>query len=168
MSVRIPARVRRQIESAAAIAADGRETGGILLGFDDPDNTRFWVTEASTAGPAAERSAARFRRDLAFVSQVAERAFTIDGSQWIGDWHTHPGGPPQPSPKDLASWRNAIEQSDLAVFLALILVAGDGDDWTAPICQAWAVTAKAAQPIETIDLFDSVHSGSGAQGAVID
>lgn len=158
MSVRIPRRVRCQIEHAAGAAVDGRETGGILLGFDDSDGGRFWVTEASTAGPAAERSAIGFRRDLAFVSEVAERAFAVDGSQWIGDWHTHPGGPPAPSAKDLASWRRAVAESDLEVFLAVILVAGEGGDWAAPTSQAWAVTAGAADPIAIEDLFDSVGS----------
>jgi integrative and conjugative element protein (TIGR02256 family) len=159
VSVRIPARVRRQLEHAAGAAADGRETGGILLGFDDPGHQRFWVTEASTAGPAAERSAIGFRRDLAFVSEVAEHAFAVDGSQWIGDWHTHPGGPPEPSAKDLASWRQALNDSDLEEFLALIFVPSVGGDWAAPSSEAWAVSSSAARAIEIEDLFDSVSFG---------
>jgi integrative and conjugative element protein (TIGR02256 family) len=154
VSVLISARVLRMIERSAAVAADGREIGGILLGFDAPVQERFWVTEASEAGPVAERRPTYFRRDLDFVSWVAERAFAIDGSQWIGDWHTHPGGPPEPSGTDLASWREALAASDLSVFLALILVPGAERGWEHPSRQAWAVTAASLRALAVEDLFD--------------
>lgn len=161
MSVLFPSHVYRDMIEEARVAADGRETGGILLGFDEPSATNFWVTQISGPGPSAVREPTRFRRDLAYVRAVAAGAFAIDRSQWLGDWHTHPCGPPEPSPKDLSSWRRALARSDLEVFLAVILVPVAGD-WLSPRAQAWRVRAKSHERLSIGDLLEHLPDRTAA------
>jgi integrative and conjugative element protein (TIGR02256 family) len=153
VSVLFPGHVYRGMLDEAQQASDGRETGGILLGFDAPRRSNYWVTQVSGPGPDAVRERTRFRRDLEYVRAVAREAFALDGSQWIGDWHTHPCGPPEPSGRDLASWRRALERSDLETFLALILVPVSGD-WSKPRVQAWGVGVDDFKTFEIRDLLD--------------
>ena len=96
---------RDVLDSLAAIVTDHddptTETGGIMVGHD-----RGWsidVTGIGAPGPLAVHETARFNRDLAYASEVAADAWQRDRSQWIGEWHTHPGGRHAPSRFDWSS-----------------------------------------------------------------
>ncbi|HEY5052927.1 MAG TPA: Mov34/MPN/PAD-1 family protein [Solirubrobacterales bacterium] len=150
-AVVISERVMDEVRNMARDSEDGSETGGILLGFEEIDGS-FWVTEAGGPGPLAERSPTYFCRDLDHAEVIAERAFSIDGSQWVGDWHTHPGGPNALSHVDLRSYREVLVNSDLEVFLAILLRPGL-KGWQQPRATAFAVSASRVQPIRIIDLL---------------
>jgi integrative and conjugative element protein (TIGR02256 family) len=152
MKVLMPAHARRMMMQEARRSTDGKETGGILLGFEAWNDRRCWVTQVGDPGPQAERSATRFCRDLEHAERLAEAAYAIDGSQWIGDWHTHPGGPPRLSSTDLRSYREALADSDLEAFLAILLLPGDGG-WNEPGAYGWRVTPRAVAPVPIIDLL---------------
>jgi integrative and conjugative element protein (TIGR02256 family) len=147
----ISTRVMDGIRDMARESQDGSETGGILLGFEERDGS-FWVTEAGGPGPLAERSPTFFCRDLDHADGIAERAFSVDGSQWVGDWHTHPGGPNALSHVDLRSYREVLVNSDLEVFLAILLRPGL-NGWRRPRATAFAVSASRVQPIPILDLL---------------
>jgi integrative and conjugative element protein (TIGR02256 family) len=154
MKVLIPAHAHRMMLREARRSADGKETGGILLGFEAWEDRRCWVTQIGDPGPKAERSATRFCRDLEHAERLAEAAYAIDGSQWIGDWHTHPGGPPRLSPTDLKSYREVLAESDLEAFLAVLLLPGR-DGWISPAMHAWEVTGQAVKAAGIVDLLAS-------------
>src|SRR5689334_3712677 len=97
MFTRLALEIIRQICDAAQ---DGFETGGILLGHHHDDG-RLVVTTAGDPGPQAVRRRASFRRDQAHGQALADAAWSHDRSVWLGDWHTHPRGPVQPSTVDL-------------------------------------------------------------------
>src|SRR5438046_946876 len=53
MKVVISPIARRLIAREASASVDGRETGGLLLGFDPDRNERIVITQAGDPGPAA-------------------------------------------------------------------------------------------------------------------
>lgn len=154
MTVLLPRHVERMIRREATRSADGNETGGILLGFEDSDEDKYWVTQAGGPGPKAVRSPVRFVRDLEHSKALAAAAYEIDGSLWIGDWHTHPGGPPTLSSKDLNSYRTVLANSDMDTFLAILLLPGT-EGWTQPLATGWRVTSREVRPAQLVDLLNS-------------
>lgn len=100
----------------------GRETGGVLLGHDT--GSRLAITHAGGPGPSAVRTERSFRRDVDHTRRFAELVHAEAGSQWIGEWHSHPIGPALPSERDIATYRDFLADNDLAlrVFVALIAV----------------------------------------------
>lgn len=116
------------IRATATLSDDGREVGGILLGTDSPSSSWLYsdiatIRHAGGPGPAAVRERSSFRRDLAHSQQVALEAFERDGSEWIGEWHTHPIGPARPSAVDIRSYRRHLADEALGLdrFVSLIL-----------------------------------------------
>jgi integrative and conjugative element protein (TIGR02256 family) len=150
--VRISAPVITAIRKEARRSEDGSETGGILLGFEDSHAGCYWVTEAGQPGPQAERSPIYFCRDLDHAESLAERAFSIDGSQWIGDWHTHPDGPSCLSHIDLQSYRKVLANSDLKAFLAILVLPGPAG-WNDSRVGAFRVSASNVECIPIRDLL---------------
>ena len=125
------------IQQTCRAAHDGYETGGILLGHQHDDG-RLVVTTAGDPGPHAVRHRASFRRDQAHAQALADAAWSLDRSVWIGDWHTHPRGPVQPSQADLATYLALLRDSELgfSTFLALIVLPGTSQPNLVP----WVIT----------------------------
>ena len=141
---------RTAVSRYAARAEDGRETGGILLGHHrDRPRPVLDVVHAGDAGPRAVRHAAAFRRDVLHAQALADLAYRTDGSIWIGEWHTHPNGPPRPSRRDLTSYRRMLSDPELAfhVFLAMIVLPGQDCGWHRPRLTGWVVTTADAWPV---------------------
>ncbi|HEV2924397.1 MAG TPA: Mov34/MPN/PAD-1 family protein [Solirubrobacteraceae bacterium] len=138
------------IQQLARASQDGKETGGVLLGFDATDTTPLTVTAAGDPGPHAQRSASRFRRDLKHAQAIADAAWALDRSLWIGDWHTHPAGDPSPSTTDLAGYRAALRAGDLPSFLSVILSPGARSGWRRPETRCWLVSVDSVQEIEPV------------------
>lgn len=120
------------IVAEAKRSVDGLETGGILLGDDTihipgPHDDGPYVRHAGGPGPAAVRQANFFRPDYLQAQRDALDAFALDGSNWLGTWHTHPGLGPvrhtRPSSADLRVYRQhlADEAVGLTRFVALIV-----------------------------------------------
>lgn len=125
-------------------SADGLETGGILLGCESANAIR--IRHAGDPGPSARRAPRNFLRDLQHAQQLAHEAWTRDGSQWIGEWHTHPSGDLTPSELDLDSYLRHLHDPDLQLdhFVA-IMVSGDAN--TTPTAAAWLIERHQAQAV---------------------
>lgn len=121
---------------------DGFETGGILLGHEHSDG-HLSITTASGPGPRAARSPTSFHRDAEHARAVARDAFTRDRSVWIGEWHTHPTGPPHPSPTDLRTYLDIVHDPEetFDAFVAIIVLPSNARS----LLFAWVVTAQAAE-----------------------
>jgi integrative and conjugative element protein (TIGR02256 family) len=102
-------------------ANDGCETGGILLGA--VFNRDADIRHAGRPGPAAIRTPTAFLRDLASAQAFAEAAWAVDRSQWIGEWHTHPGMSPIPSATDVTTYADFLDDPALAFaeFISVIV-----------------------------------------------
>jgi len=134
---------RAAISLNAAAAADGKETGGILLGHHhNYSQPVLDVVHAGDAGPRAVRQAAFFQRDVTHAQALADVAYSTDGSVWLGEWHTHPGRLSKPSFLDLASYRQMPDDPELefTFFLAVIVLSGQADGWDRPCLTGWVVS----------------------------
>jgi integrative and conjugative element protein (TIGR02256 family) len=140
----LTAKVADRLAELAATAADGRETGGILLGSDHGLAGPIIVRHCGGPGPAAIRRPAYFRRDLAYAVAVAAEAAAHDGSAWIGEWHTHGIDMPEPSTRDLRTYNKLLNDPQLAFarILAIIVLPGPKVSWHAPMLHAWSFTGS--------------------------
>lgn len=131
------------IREQARRSADGNETGGILLGRADA--ATMWVRSAGDPGPAAVHRPSFFLRDLHHAQRLAAEAFAHDGSEWIGEWHTHPGGAPIPSALDLRSYLGFLADPLLRfdAFVAVILIS-PARNWHRPEAYAWVCNDNVA------------------------
>jgi integrative and conjugative element protein (TIGR02256 family) len=121
------------------MSADGRETGGILLGHDD--GVVITLTVAGDPGPLAARRADGFLRDLQHAQDLADEAYDRDGSVWVGEWHTHPTGPSTPSTRDVSTYAQLLADQDLLFDRVVSLIITPGPDgWDLPVLWAWVVT----------------------------
>lgn len=145
--VRLASEAAAMMAQEAAASSDGRETGGILLGFDASDLGELFVMEAGGPGPEAERRADFFRRDLEHARRLADEAFRSTTARWVGEWHTHPRGQLVPSRVDLRTYRGFLRNPELffPVFLAVILGPGD-DGWRKPRAAAWLIEPRRLLP----------------------
>jgi len=109
------------IAREAPASADRCETGGILLGHDL--GHRLSVTVAGGPGPNADRRCDGFLRDLDHARRVGDAAYERDGSVWVGEWHTHPGGPMSPSPTDMRTYARLLADPELGFNRVLSLIA---------------------------------------------
>ena len=156
--VRIRTNALRAITLEARTSMDGRETGGILLGHDPAPDGGVEVTTAGDPGPAADRRPNGFTRDLAHARHLADQAFDLDGSVWLGEWHTHPTGPPAPSSQDMNTYRKLLadDRLDFERIVSLIVTPHPAHGWQQPLLWSWLITSAtidAAQPIiATCDL----------------
>ncbi|MFJ7181053.1 Mov34/MPN/PAD-1 family protein [Streptomyces massasporeus] len=134
-TVHLTAQATRVITTELRTADHSTETGGILLGHHTHDTVT--IHHAGTPGPAAVRTPTYFLRDLAHAQALADRAFTADGSVWVGEWHTHPTSRPVPSARDTATYRQLLDDPELGFHsvIAVILARSErcwvGAAWTA-------------------------------------
>lgn len=133
------------IAREAPASADGRETGGILLGQDL--GRRLVVTVAGDPGPMADRRPDGFVRDLDHARRLGDAAYERDGSVWIGEWHTHPGGPVTPSPTDMKTYDRLLADPDLGFerVLSLIVTPCPVHGWEETSVTAWIVGHAGAE-----------------------
>lgn len=133
-----------RLTDLAAEASDGLETGGILLGTDNGLAGPLIVRHCGDPGPAAIRRRSYFRRDLAHAAALANDAAAADGSVWIGEWHTHGIAMPEPSSRDLRTYRTLLADPQLAFarILAVIVLADPEASRATPVPHAWSFTGS--------------------------
>ncbi len=145
-----------QLAALAAHASDGLETGGILLGTDHGLSGPVIVVACGGPGPKAVRRRSYFRRDLAYASALAEQRAALDGSAWIGEWHTHGITMPEPSDRDLRTYRELLADPELGLIVAVIVLAGPDRDWNRPVVHAWSFTGSVLRelPVSSLETAD--------------
>jgi integrative and conjugative element protein (TIGR02256 family) len=129
----------------AGRSRDGKETGGILIGMDDGDTVD--IRYAAGPGPSAIRRFDLISRDTVFSQQFVNREWRRDGSDWIGEWHTHTVGRPVPSKLDRRTYMGFVTAPDLGFrrFFSLILSADD-QSWEELDVVLWEVDRKHMRP----------------------
>lgn len=104
--------------------AGDREIGGVLVG-EHLGAGRFRVADVSVQRHGGSRSF--FERDpafhRAFISNFYERtSHDYTRFNYLGEWHSHPSYPVVPSAQDLHSMQNLVEQPEVNVDFALLLI----------------------------------------------
>lgn len=139
-----------QLLTGSQLATDGNETGGILLGRDLGMGSGFVVCHCGDPGPGAVRQPAHFQRDLAHARMLAEQAAKLDGSVWIGEWHTHLLELPIPSMHDLMTYRTLLLDPEIAFprILSLIILSSEDGRWPSSRIFAWSISANSMRPLQ--------------------
>lgn len=153
VSVVVSAVAAAAIREETARAPREHETGGLLLGRRSGDD--LLVTGAGDPGPNSEHGPRRFRRDLVHAQQLATEVWTRDGSEWIGEWHTHPRGPLHPSPFDVAVYRTFLDDPELGFTHVLaVIVSPEPFSMT-----TWLVRAEEHATVVTTVLHTAEQTG---------
>lgn len=120
LTVRITRAAVMSMRAAYGATRPDLETGGALFGAGELDAVR--ITAALGPGPNAVHEPSFFLRDLEYTQAAAEQLYRADGSQWIGEWHSHPSGQLMPSARDVETYARhlADPELDFRYFVALI------------------------------------------------
>lgn len=87
------------------------ETGGILLGHSVAEH--LTVTDAIGPGPHATHDRYTFTPGSAWQAEQVALAWQRDSSiEYLGDWHTHPGGAARFSPLDIETAQTIADAPD--------------------------------------------------------
>ncbi len=106
--------------------APGHETGGVLFGERDDALQVIWVTDILGPPPDSQASPCAFICGIDGVDDAAAYFQTRarDSSSPIGMWHTHPDGPPRPSPTDRGGMAQLVGNDDRPLPKQLLLIVG--------------------------------------------
>ena len=109
------------------IAAEARtwapmETGGCFAGYYASGTAEVVITHTIGPGPKARHAEGKFVPDRKYHDKELEKLWKSSGRtvRYIGDWHSHPGGPSELSYVDREFMRHALKTRD--AFLAYALV----------------------------------------------
>lgn len=102
------------------------ETGGLLLGWRDQRD--LIVAGMIGAGPRALHGRYAFYPDHQWQIRELKLAFeaTNGDMDYLGDWHTHPGGAAAMSSEDRATLRRISRRTK---YPAMVILAGGEDEW---------------------------------------
>ncbi len=100
------------------------ETGGILLGCIRGPHME--VLGFTISGPGDIEQPHSFVRQDRIHQQSAVQAWEASRETvtFVGEWHTHPAGPPSPSSIDITSWNSLARRTSHA--LVFIVVSPQG------------------------------------------
>lgn len=109
------------------------ETGGVLLGYRDPDDDRIQVMFAVGPGPLAMHEPVRFQPDSKWQEEEIARLYHQSGriATYLGDWHSHPHGSTRTSKLDRSTARRIARHRPARAPRPLMLIlAGTPGGWT--------------------------------------
>jgi integrative and conjugative element protein (TIGR02256 family) len=94
-------------------SSPGKETGGVLAGFLNPEGD-FVITHGSGPGPKAVRSLTEFKKDVAFCQAYLDDLSKASGHRtvYLGEWHSHPSLNNMPSGTDIKSLSDISYQKE--------------------------------------------------------
>jgi integrative and conjugative element protein (TIGR02256 family) len=100
------------MQEAVAICQNQPESGGILLG--SVRGPHLEITGFTIPAATDERTLISFVRQDRAHQEAADRAWVHSKGEigFMGEWHTHPSGPPLPSMIDRGSWARLAAQSE--------------------------------------------------------
>lgn len=102
------------------------ETGGHLFGERNDAARVIWVSEASGPPPDSQASPNGFVCGIEGVAEASHDKSCSSGGaiRFVGMWHTHPHGSPQPSDTDYQTMRQIVDSPALSCPRSLLLIIG--------------------------------------------
>lgn len=118
---------------AEAVSKAPLETGGVLLGWIS--GAEICITNVIGPGPAAVHEAESFEPDSSWQQDKIALLYGRSGRRlaYLGDWHTHPAGRPEPSDQDCRTLLAIANSSTARCPNPVMLILGqlDGTPWVA-------------------------------------
>jgi integrative and conjugative element protein (TIGR02256 family) len=117
---------RRELDRilTACGRAEGKETGGIVIGHYNDRHDRAIVTAVSLAPPDSRSGRTWFARGAAGLQAWIDRLWRSRRDYYLGEWHFHPFASAQSSPTDLAQMRAFAESPLLRCPEPVLLIIG--------------------------------------------
>jgi len=114
------------------------ETGGVLLGWRNGLDTV--VSHVVGPGPGAQHDRTTFHPDSAWQTARIAELYEHSGRrlEYLGDWHTHPGGRPWPSRRDERTLRHIAAFAEARCPAPLMVILGSA---AADVLSPWQVGA---------------------------
>jgi integrative and conjugative element protein (TIGR02256 family) len=107
------------------------ETGGILIGKYSTDLKRAQLTIVT--GPPADSKSGKtwFHRGTNGLQQLLDEVWERDGAFYLGEWHYHPRGYPNPSIHDIVEMKRISKYKAYNCPEPILIIAGSTspDDW---------------------------------------
>jgi integrative and conjugative element protein (TIGR02256 family) len=106
-------------------AKPDRETGGVLIGYEDLAGNAV-VLDATDAGPNATETTTRYEHDVLYVNQrLSEAAERLgERGRYVGEWHSHLEPDPRPSPRDVESLSDIAAAPNYLTDEPVMVIAG--------------------------------------------
>lgn len=137
------------------------ETGGLLLGHTR--GSRAFCTHIIGPGPNATHNRYGFEPDHEWQAHEVARIWDTDPRvQYLGDWHTHPGGKPKPSPLDRSALRHIASDPGAQQPTPIMLIAALSQQGT---CTPAAVKLHPDQRIRKLAIRVAIEVDTGQQPA---
>ena len=114
------------------------ETGGVLLGWRN--GADVVVSHVVGPGPGAQHERTTFHPDSAWQAERIAELYELSGRrlEYLGDWHTHPGGRPWPSRRDAGTLRHIAASAEARCPDPVMVILGSA---AADEASAWKVGA---------------------------
>ncbi len=135
--------IRTEVRRGARIRGHCVETGGMLFGHYDSACRCVWIDAAAGPAPDSKLSSAYFLNGIEGAEDLVQyyRDRSRGLSAFIGNWHSHPYGPADPSPTDEAAMVELVFPFAKGLPRGVILIVGGlADTWS-----SWRDEAGTAQ-----------------------
>jgi integrative and conjugative element protein (TIGR02256 family) len=109
---------------ALCVRAAKIETGGILIGYYTPAHDCAVVTRITGPPRDSQVGVTWFHRGVAGLQRLLDRLWYTERQYYLGEWHFHPGGSPQPSPTDIEQLQRIAASPEYHCPEPLLLVVG--------------------------------------------
>ncbi|MGN8248283.1 Mov34/MPN/PAD-1 family protein [Pseudomonas sp. SMV7] len=105
------------------IRAGTHETGGILIGKYSSDGSIALISEITSHPKDSISSSVTFQRGIIGLKELLAERWN-EGSHYIGEWHYHPGGSPEPSTPDIRAMRSIATNSKYSCREPILVILG--------------------------------------------
>lgn len=106
------------------VKGDGKETGGILMGYYTPQHDCAVVTDVTGPPEDSTQSRATFYRGVRGLQVWIRRMWREKRHYYLGEWHYHPGGAAMPSTTDDNQMKSTSEDEKTKCPEPVLLLVG--------------------------------------------
>lgn len=105
------------------LKAGVNETGGILIGSYSEDSSKAMIVEATTRPTDSLAGRTTFQRGVRGLRPLLHARWKT-GLYYVGEWHFHPGGSPEPSGDDFRSMISIAANPDYQCLEPVMIILG--------------------------------------------
>lgn len=103
--------------------AGAHETGGILIGKYSSDGSIALISEITSHPKDSISTSVTFQRGIIGLKELLAARWD-EGFHYIGEWHYHPGGSPEPSAPDIHAMRSIATNSKYSCQEPILIILG--------------------------------------------